>query len=336
MGILIGAGGPPVVPLWSSQTTHWLLPMTTTNSTPSILDIHEVTREILSMTMPNFLIIGAMRCGTTTMYHLLRQHPEIYMSPVKEPRFFAIEGQSIPEGQVWTNSVNELTAYQALFKQVSGEKAIGEASPLYLYSESAPERIRHYIPEAKLIAILRHPAERAYSHFLHHRRLAVEPLPDFSAALDYDDTHRQFQYKDLGYYSIQLKRYFDVFQKSQIKVCLYDDFDANPLEFLQEIFRFLEVDTTFVPNSIPRHNQSTVPKNRLLDAFLSSDNLIQAALRAVMPASLWQQLVAGLKTRNLSHAIIAPDLRTKLNEVYRKDILQLQHLIQRDLSKWLQ
>ena len=123
------------------------------------------------MTMPNFLIIGAMRAGTTSLYHYLKQHPQVYMSPVKEPRFFALEGEKPDPGRptderLMNHSITDIEAYRALFQAVSKETAIGEASPLYLYSPKAPERIRHYIPDAKLIAVLRDPVERAYSHFL--------------------------------------------------------------------------------------------------------------------------------------------------------------------------
>ena len=100
------------------------------------------------MTMPNFLIIGAMKSGTTTLYDSLNAHPQIYMSRLKEPHFFSYDGtQNFP--------ITNLEDYQALFRGVSNETLIGEASTTYLFNSKAPERIRHYIPQAKLIAILR-------------------------------------------------------------------------------------------------------------------------------------------------------------------------------------
>ena len=130
------------------------------------------------MTMPNFLIIGAMKSGTTALYHYLRQHPQIYMSPKKEPRFFALEAERLylagldnQKPLQTLSSVADIDAYRALFEGVSKEVAIGEASHWYLYSprlrESEqhyiPEVIEHYIPDVKLIAVLRNPAERFYS-----------------------------------------------------------------------------------------------------------------------------------------------------------------------------
>src|SRR5918998_2242905 len=128
------------------------------------------------MTMPNFLLIGAMKAGTTAFYQLLDKHPQVYMSPNKEPNFFAFEGEKLDfrapsdiEG-LNRHAVTEIEEYQALFDGVSGEKAIGEASHWYMYKPEASGRIKHHLPEAKLIAVLRDPAERAYSEFLHFVR----------------------------------------------------------------------------------------------------------------------------------------------------------------------
>src|SRR3712207_4104321 len=127
------------------------------------------------MTLPNFLVIGAMKSGTTALYYYLEQHPEIYMSPVKEPNFFSQENAA--------DTVTHIGTYEQLFKGASGKKAIGEASHSYLYEPRAAAEIRRYVPKVKLIAILRNPIDRAYSHFLHMVRSGTEPLDDFAQAL---------------------------------------------------------------------------------------------------------------------------------------------------------
>src|SRR5215203_3559900 len=171
------------------------------------------------MTMPNFLIIGAMKSGTTALYYYLEQHPEIYMSPVKEPNFFSSQGQ-----QNAVDAVTNIGAYQHLFKGASDEKAIGEASHSYLYEPGAATAIRRYIPEAKLIAILRNPIERAYSHFLHMVRSGTEPLDDFTQALQEKEAvgvHKERTFQDYigrGLYYEQLRRYFGTFPREQVKV----------------------------------------------------------------------------------------------------------------------
>jgi hypothetical protein len=122
------------------------------------------------MTMPNFLIIGAAKSGTTSLHHYLKQHPQVYMSQIKEPSFFAFEGTKPAIPGPWKrwaahNFITDIQAYRSLFQGVSDEVAIGEASTIYLVHPTAPQRIRHYVPDAKLIAILRDPAERAYSNY---------------------------------------------------------------------------------------------------------------------------------------------------------------------------
>ncbi len=127
------------------------------------------------MNKPNFLIIGALKAGTTSLFNYLMQHPQIYMSPVKEPKFFALVGEYLDpkKREILGKCVVDIEEYRALFDNVTTEKAIGEASAIYLSSRRAPGRIQHYILNVKLIAILRDPVERAYSHFLHNVRKYV-------------------------------------------------------------------------------------------------------------------------------------------------------------------
>ena len=133
------------------------------------------------MILPNFLIIGSAKAGTTSLHYYLNQHPEIYMTAVKEPRFFALEGKNLnfsgPDKDIINStSVTTYEEYIALFEEVSSEKAIGETSPLYLYSEKAIQRIHHYLPDVKLIVILRNPIDRAFSCYTHLLREGYESL----------------------------------------------------------------------------------------------------------------------------------------------------------------
>ncbi len=148
------------------------------------------------MTLPNFLVIGATKSGTTSLYTYLKQHPEVYM-PMKEPNFFALEGREPPffrgpEGwkEPSQKRITDLEGYRTLFAGASGEKAMGEVSPLYLYAPQAAYRIRRYVPEAKLVAILRNPVERAYSAYMHLVREDREPL-GFAEALKEEERRIQ-------------------------------------------------------------------------------------------------------------------------------------------------
>lgn len=323
------------------------------------------------MTLPNFLIIGAQKAGTTALHFYLKQHPQIYMSPVKEPHFFTNEGgklesqgstseklnlSSIADVEAYwrqnRSSCTDIEAYRALFGGVSNETAIGESSTLYLYSSKAPERIQHTIPNVKLIAMLRDPVERAYSAFLYLVRDGKEPLTDFAQALQEEEIRIRsnwepnWHYRQRGLYHAQLKRYFDRFDRGQVRVYLYEDFNANPIDTLQDIFRFLGVDDTFTPDVTQRYNVSGVYKSKALHSlqtFLLAPNLIKSTLRQFLPKDLYRRLVSRKKSvltdirseQTLVKPKLLPEVREQLIQAYREDILKLQDLIQRDLSEWL-
>jgi len=163
------------------------------------------------MTMPNFLIIGAPKSGTTSIYQYLAEHPEVFMSPVKEPHFFAFEGQTLSfrgpgDDREFGRYVTTIEEYQNLFQNVSDEKAIGEATPSYLSIQSAPGCIQKYVPGVKMIAILRNPVDRAFSNFVFMVQLGYEPLTEFQSALEQEESRisagwsHRFHYKRRGFY----------------------------------------------------------------------------------------------------------------------------------------
>jgi hypothetical protein len=296
------------------------------------------------VTMPNFFIIGAQKAGTTSLYYYLKQHPQVYMSPRKEPHFFEgrhseyrKRGRSLPP-------VTDIGDYQALFEGVTDEKAIGEASASYLYSPKAPALITRSIPDAKLIAILRNPADRAYSNFLHCVQLGREPLASFVEALQAEEKRIRgnwgplWHYKQKGFYCTQVKRYFDTFGQDQVKVYLYDDLRAKPIGILRDIFRFLDVDQTFVPDLSIEHNTAGLPRNRSIFAVakrLASRN------PALEVAIVERFLPAALRRYVKNQVFVKPPplpvgVRRQLIDSYREDILKLEELIQRDLSPWLE
>ena len=300
------------------------------------------------MTLPNFLIIGAAKAGTTSLYKYLEQHPQIYMSAFKEPGFFAFEGEKLnfqgPGTRYRINkwTVTDLEAYREIFAGVTNEKAIGEATPLYLYFPKACDRIKHYIPDTKLIAMLRNPVERAFSNYVWAVQPGAEPLTNFSEALQAEAERiknnwgPRWRYKDQGFYYAQLKPYFDTFNRDQIRVYLTEDFTANPVEVVQDIFRFLEVDESFTPDVSRKHNQSRIPRNQSWHRFLSQPNQIKSLLKPLLPVQFRQRLQTRLKKKNLHKPTLSPEIRQQLLAEYREDILKLQDLLQRDLSQWLE
>ena len=308
--------------------------------------------------LPNFLIIGAAKAGTTALYHLVRQHPDIYMSPVKEPNFFSLDGEAPPVAVPGTKpmpfqeeaveryrntlarGVSSLSCYQHLFAEAGSAQAVGEASPLYLYHPGVPARIRHYLPAAKLIAVLRNPIERAYSHFLQRIRDGQEPLHDFEEALqaepvDVEDAWwGQRHYIREGFYSRQLRRYFECFPRQQIRIYLYEDFQRDPAGLLRDLMHFLEVDEHFGFDMAQRYNVSGLPLNERLHRLVIRQGWLKEMVRKGMPGPVWQRT----KRAYQRHALVKPPLeagvRSRLVEVFREDVLQLQEMLGRDLSAW--
>jgi hypothetical protein len=292
------------------------------------------------MTMPNFFVIGAQKAGTTSLYHYLDQHPQIYMSPRKEPHFF----QGTHSNFRWPGRrlapVTDLRDYLALFEGVNDEKAIGEASASYLYSPEAPALIKRSVPDAKIIAVLRNPAQRAYSNFLHLRQVGREPLASFADALQAEEQRMRekwgpdWYYKDKGFYHKQVKRYFDMFGQDRVGVWLYEDLRDDPSEMMRDVFRFLAVDDTFVPDLSIEHNPSGIPRSRSLYTWVRK-------LSARNPVLVDRIFPAGLRGHLKSRIFVKPpqlppQMHQRLADSYREDILKLQALIERDLLPWLE
>lgn len=297
------------------------------------------------MTMPTFLVVGAMKSGTTALSQYLDQHPDVFMSPVKEPNFFAFEGEELQfqapcdASGINRTSVTSFIEYQALFSDARPDQARGEASHWYLYSERAPHRIRELVPEAKIIAVLRNPVERAYSEFLHGRRMGHEPLESFAQALAAED-RRVIQewamghYTRRGFYHAQLLRYYNLFDPDQIKVFLYEDLkDASAV--LSEIFGFIGVDPSYRPDVSIKPNVGGIPQSVALHRFLATPNPVRAVLKPVLPDRL-RRLAVEVKNRNLKKPEMPRGIRESLVELYQRDVLALQELLGRDLSGWLE
>jgi hypothetical protein len=300
------------------------------------------------MRWPNFIIIGAAKSGTTALYHYLKQHPQIYTSPVKEPRFLICEGRAptfVGPGDGVRNrrAVTTLAGYQALFQGASTQTALGEASTGYLHDPegNGAERIHHYLPDAKLIVILRNPAQRAYSNYLNLLCDGDEPLQDFALALEAESVRLRnhwsyfWGYKRNGFYHNQLKPYFERFSRNQLRVYLYEDLVADATGMLRDVFGFLGVDAAFTPDVSTRYNESGVPRSRALHDFIRKPHLLKSVLRRLFPLGARRKLASAVYRRNLRKPEMPAELRRQLLREYEPDILKLQDLIGRDLSCWL-
>lgn len=298
------------------------------------------------MRLPNILIIGAPKCGTSALYAALARHPQIYMSQVKEPFFFAFEGQPPvfvgPDAEAFRrDAITSWADYQALFAAAGDQLALGEASTLYLTNyqpERTAENIRRRLPDVRLVAVLRQPADRAYSHFTYRRQRGHEPLRDFRQALAAEEWRiaanwsPACRYLRDGLYFCNLTPYFDRFSRERIQIYLYDDWNDRPQVVLADLCRFLQVDATLLPAQITRRNVTSWTRSRFLAILLRQTRTMRAALPKWLHRGVGTRLGAWNK---IKPPPLDPGLRQELTASYRDEIEQLQDLIGRDLSHWL-
>lgn len=301
--------------------------------------------------LPGLLVIGAAKSGTTALYHQLREHPRLYLPPHQEPSFFAFEGKSFefagPPGiRVADNAypITDRTEYLSLYADAGAEILRADVSPAYLYWPGTAGRIARHAPHAKLVAILRNPADRAYSAYLHARREDREPIHDFAAAVDAepqrvaDNWGLIWRYIDQGFYARQLDPYYELFQPEKIKVFLYEDFVADAQRVCEEIARFADVGPMPPLDTSVRYNVSGLPKSRVLHQALSSAPVLAAGrvMRSFVGEQRLRRTQARLSARNAQPPPpLDADTRRTLIERFAEDIARLEKLIDRDLAAWL-
>jgi hypothetical protein len=316
--------------------------------------------------MANLFVIGAAKAGTTALHQYLGQHPAILMSPVKEPNYFAFP-QGLPafaspepsggstfigdrlRRETYGLSVLDRASYERLFIQGRDRKLRGESSAAYLYFPGCAERIREAVPDARIIAVLREPVDRAFSKYRQMRRDRVEPLTSFAAAIAAEPERQRagwaptWLYLDRGRYHRQLRPYFAQFDRRQIHVLLYDDLRADPRAALRGIFAFLGVDPDVPIDVSEAHNRSDVaetPRFGLLYDLTIRPYLMSARLQSLMPRGLaaairpWARRLMLRQAENAPE-VLPPDLAAKLRASMREELERLQDLIGRDLSHWL-
>ena len=292
----------------------------------------------MPLRLPNFFLVGAPKAGTTSLYSYLGHHPRIYTSPVKEPHFFADEirrenfdPRVFPGGIVtcWDD-------YCRLFDQAGDESALGEASVCYLWSPTAPERIAARVPDARILIMLRDPAERAFSQYLHGVSGGVIRW-SFREHIERNLGHRtgqfcvHYPFLEFGNYSGQVRRYQERFG-SNVWIGFYQDFKLRPLDIYREICRFLKVDDRFRPNMELRYREPQVPRLESV-GWLKRSGWWQAA--AARTPSRLRPIARRMLARARGTLRMDPADRAYLVDFYREDVRTLADLLGRDLDTWL-
>lgn len=291
------------------------------------------------MTLPNFLVIGAYKSATTSLHHALSRHPQVFVPAVKEPNFFAFEENPDLHHPAVAKSVTQPEEYERLFEGARDEVAIGEVSPEYLANPWACQRIKARIPDARLVAVLRNPVERAYSDYLMYVRDGEEPCSDFGEALTRQESRYQRgeatgYYIRTGFYARQLRPYFEAFPSHQLQVHLFEDLVSRPQEVLARVFDFVGVDASLAASPLGASNPSAIPRNAIIGALYKTSRALSPTLRRVLPSPMYCAGKSMLEN-SLSKRPLRDEHRNVLIDVYRDDILELESMLGRPLSHWL-
>ena len=276
---------------------------------------------------PNFFIVGTPKSGTTSLFHYLQEHPEVFLPELKEPHFFSCP--EVKNTYYKTKIVDSKEEYLDLYQERESYKAVGDLSSSYLFNKETPKRIHQFNPYAKIIIVLRNPVERALSHYLMDVNLGYINV-SLSKVINNKDTFKQHyqEYIELGFYEQQIRAYIKQFPDSQIKVVLSDTLYANTAETLKDIYSFINVSTTFITDFETVHNSYTVPRFKALKSLVQSDGL-----KKMIPSGL----KSGLKSLIYKTNAEKPKLEVEKNllrEIYKKSIVETETLINQDLSSW--
>jgi hypothetical protein len=311
---------------------------------------------------PNFFIAGAPKAGTDALYYDLDQHPEIYMSPLKEPCYFSSEirlenfepsqreGRKLQRESIreyvrgpmlekrFGGIVYEWDDYLRLFAGAKEQKAIGEGSVCYLWSRTAAPAIAARLPCAKIIIVLMNPAERAFAQYLKslsNGSVTHSFREHLDAALQLQDTRLSLlhPFLDFGMYAEQVRRYQEVFPEQQLNISFFEDAQQDPARWFAQILEFLGVDPAFVPKSGCGNYHAAVPRFARVNQTLRAGGILKSVRRSI-PEGLRKQAKKLLYRQPESLAMTSSE-RAALIAFYREDVEKLQDLLERDLSGWL-
>lgn len=280
--------------------------------------------------VPNFFLVGAPRSGTTALYSLLKQHPDVYLAILKEPHFFGTDLTVQP------HTIREPELYFGLFADAGGRRCVGEGSVWYLTSKLAAREIREQSPEARILVLLRDPAEMAHSLYGLYRRTGNEDLPTFAEALAAEDERREgrripekayfpegLQYVEAALAADKLERFFDQFGRDRVRVILYEDFRRDNLAVYREVLEFLDIDPDFVPELDPARSADRI-REIAIPQLRRTDPRVRSRMNRQAP----KQHAGGEREP------MSPEIRARLRETFRPEVARLGEMLGRDLSSW--
>jgi hypothetical protein len=301
------------------------------------------------MSLPDFLVAGVPKSGTTAVHAALARHPGLFLSPIKEPKFFLTDGPPPTRGGpgdalTYREHVWQRDRYEALFDAAPAGTLGGESTPLYLYDPAAMARIRQTIPAVKLIVILRDPVERAHSNWTHLWSAGLEPIGDFVRACA-DEERRIaagwasfWHYQALGRYGEQLAHAFTLFPREQVLVLRYRLLIDEPSATLDKICGFLGVETGLL-TEIPRENVTAHPERTLAHRAVSLGVRASDAVGRLLPGSAataaTHRLERFLQRDARERQPLGWEQRQALLPAFADDVKLLETVLGEDFSDWL-
>jgi hypothetical protein len=287
--------------------------------------------------LPNFMVIGATKAGTTSLHHYLLQHPQIFLPKEKELQFFT-DDQLYSRGKAFY-----LDNY---FKDAHKFLARGEATPFYLHRpEVVIPRLKQTFPDGalKFLVILRNPAKRAWSHYLHMVRLGLENY-DFDTALAMEEQRMKesplswFSYYTDGLYSRQLKHWFSAYPQEAFLIITQDELATDTQEALQKIFAFLNVDMTQKVSDLSVKNQAGEAKSKFLMRVLMGRFSGASFFKKILPVRLRRHIgmiLRHMNTQPAKNTLMMPDRTYEdLAKRYNADLEELENLLGRSFGNW--
>lgn len=301
------------------------------------------------MALPDFLIIGVPKAGTTALHAALLPHPEIFLSRVKEPKFFLSEGRPPRQGgpgdvQTYQEHVWQPERYQALFDAAAPGAVKGEATPFYLYDRAAQRRIRALCPDVKLIACLRDPVDRAYSNWTHLWSDGLEPEGDFLRACELEERRRAagwaafWHYLNMGRYGEQLEHLFGLFPREQVLLVRYRDLRDTPRRALDQVCSFLGV-ATGVLDRVPSENVhpfvADTARNRLIRSTLRFGASFGMHVPVPLRDAFSRPLLRALHAHHMPRPALTSRQRAEVLAHFMDDIPLLERVSGESYQDWL-
>jgi hypothetical protein len=302
------------------------------------------------MALPDFFVAGAPKAGTTALHAALARHPELYLSPVKEPKFFLTAQEPPPaqggpgDARTYREHIWRRPDYEALFAAAPTGTLRGESTPFYLYRADAQRRIRKLIPAARLIVVLRDPIERAHSNWTHLWSAGLDPVDDFVRACAAEERRIAagwadfWHYVRLGQYGRQLEHLYSVFPREQVLVFRYRSLVAEPARLLDVVCRFLGAEPGLL-TEVPRENVTAHPDptgwHRSVGRLLRAGSAVTSRLPRHAGSSVLERLEWHLQSDARPRQPLTWDQRKALIPRFESDIRLLESLTGEDFSDWI-